>query len=378
MKIKTYILLSLFWFSRVEAHDVNSFQDVNYTFDAKKNLAAANSFHFLRSYVDYFYLLIQTNESRLKSFKYLSAYHGWCVGDAHAENFGVLMQKDQTSLFSMNDMDDFGPCPVVYDIYRLMVSSYLYNPNVNIEKIRDSYLLGLNQDIQAEQNLRPDQVKKLFEESKLRGLVPNPKKILQEQFIRTPEMSELSTSEKVQVKQILDQAGLGLSSAFEMKDIISTSKVGGGSGGLLRFEILISDEGSLIHIELKEEVRPSIYPVATSEIPDTSVRIKHALSIEQGPLASKLYSSVLLNGRHMLVRPQFYGNRGATLSGSANSEDEKLIDYEAYILGRLHTKNSQNISEYVKQIKNTSIQMLSEDTKNMAVVFETRFKEIKK
>jgi len=34
------------------------------------------------------------------------------VGDAHPENFGTLLQKDGTSVFTVNDVDDSGPCPL--------------------------------------------------------------------------------------------------------------------------------------------------------------------------------------------------------------------------------------------------------------------------
>src|SRR5689334_23290260 len=62
-------------------------QDVEYTFSVSKSNQADDAFHFLRSYVDYFYLVTAKNQKNLRVGS-LQGFGGWCVGDAHAENFG--------------------------------------------------------------------------------------------------------------------------------------------------------------------------------------------------------------------------------------------------------------------------------------------------
>ena len=159
------LLMSLSAFAKTP-----EFKDVPYTFDQEKNQAAADSFHFLRSYVDYFYLLISKNQSQLKVFNQFQKITGSCVGDAHAENFGLLIQKDQTSQFTMNDMDDSGPCPVAYDLYRLLASSRLYNKDIQIDGIVSSYRDGLkNKPIQV-----PKSIQTMITDSQKKGASVNP------------------------------------------------------------------------------------------------------------------------------------------------------------------------------------------------------------
>src|SRR5262245_7976394 len=79
-------------------------KDVPYHFDQSKLAAAEDSFHFLRSFVDYFYLLVKGNTSAFKVFPSTEHVSGWCVGDAHPENFGVVLLQDGQPLFTMNDM----------------------------------------------------------------------------------------------------------------------------------------------------------------------------------------------------------------------------------------------------------------------------------
>lgn len=351
-----------------------NFQDVLYTFDAQKNQAAEDSFHFLRSYVDYFYLLIKANKSHLQAFNKLSNVSGWCVGDAHAENFGVLIQKDQSSLFTMNDMDDFGPCPVALDLYRFMVSTKLYDKNIQLDLILRSYLSGLKNDHYP----KPDSIKMLLEKSQEKGTGINPKKVSSDRIVRESSMSEVSVKEKDQILFALNQIELGLTKNYKVLDLISTRKIGGGSGGLLRYEILITDNNHLIQLELKEEIIPSIYPVATAVIPQFSERLQKAINLEQGPMASSLYNSLQLNGRSMLIRPRFSGNMGISLKGNSKSENTEIIYYEAYTLGVIHSRSLINTKEYIKLIKDIKIKDLESDVQGMGKLFDIKFNQLKK
>ena len=115
-----------------------------YSFDLQKLAESKTSFHFLRSFVDYFYLTIAQNNKTLGVTKHFSQYSGKCVGDAHPENFGFLFQNDGNPLFTMNDIDDFGPCPMAYDIFRLLTASYLVDSKLSAETLLNAYLFGLS------------------------------------------------------------------------------------------------------------------------------------------------------------------------------------------------------------------------------------------
>ena len=256
-QLKIIVTAGVLIFTAIAEAKSSNFKDVSYSFDTEKNKAAKDSFHFLRSYVDYFFLLVNQNKSDLKAFNQVASFSGWCVGDAHAENFGALVQKDQTTVFTVNDMDDFGPCPVGFDLYRLMVSSKLYDKNIDLDQIAKNYILGLkNSSVEM-----PDCIKKLIDKSINKGLEVSAKKISSNKIIRDSIMTEVGASDEQQILNGLNQQDLGLSKNYKIIDLVSTHKIGGGSGGLFRYEVLISDHDKLIHLELKEEEKPSIYPV---------------------------------------------------------------------------------------------------------------------
>jgi len=348
-------------------------QDVNYVFDQQKNAAAKDAFHFFRSYVDYFYLIIQANSSNLKAFHKLSSFDGWCVGDAHPENFGFLVQKNASTLFTMNDMDDFGPCPIADDLYRLLVSSRLYDKNISMDQILKSYLSGLN----SESVLMPESLVKLFDKSQKNGTQTNPKKIASGKIIRDSEMTEVDPDTKNEILSALQKARLGLGQNFRIADLVLTSKIGGGSGGLSRYEVLIDDSGLMTHLELKEQVRPSIYPVANAPIPETELRIQKAIQLEQGPNASPVYTSVQIKGLDMLARPRYSGNVGVNLDDNSVAINEEIIGYEAFALGQIHSRSLAQNGEYQNAIKNLSSTDIDSDVKAMTHLFAQVFEKIK-
>ena len=250
--------------------------DVSYQFDHDKLKAANDSFHFLRTFVDYYYDLFPANLNNLHVTANVSAFSGWCVGDAHPENFGALIDENGNAIFSMNDMDDAGPCPIAYDFLRLLVSSRLYSPKLDINKVIISYQDGLTGAVKS----APDYVKSLLKDSANLGETIDPKdldssgKLLK----RKKDSNEVDSSTRLII--IRDLQAFFTSKEFvndgiKVLDMFSTSKVGGGSGGLLRYEVLCSRaDGELLHLELKELTTPAIAQVATDSIPDQKSRYR--------------------------------------------------------------------------------------------------------
>ncbi|MBC7419817.1 MAG: DUF2252 family protein [Bdellovibrio sp.] len=349
----------------------SNLQEISYTFDQQKNQSAKNVFHFFRAYVDYFYLTIQANKSNLAAFEKASFFTGWCVGDAHPENFGFLIQKDNSAIFTINDMDDFGPCPVIYDLYRLMVSSRLYDEKIKLDQILKSYLSGLN----SEQESMPSELFKLLNKSQKNGTQFDSKKIDSGKIIRNFGMTEVNSNTKNEISTALKNAQLGFSKNFSLVDLVQTRKAGGGSSGLLRYEILIDDDNQFTHLELKEQVKPAIYPVATDPIPDTEFRIQKAIQFEQGPMALPIYGSVKINSLGMLVRPHYTGNIRFNLSDNSVAINEKIISYEAYTLGQIHSRSVKQNDEYQKTIKNLNAADIENDVQAMINLFKQVFKK---
>lgn len=335
-------------------------KDVPYEFDSEKVQAAKNSFHFLRSFVDYYYLLIKENKDQLPEINSRWNTIGWCAGDAHPENFGILIGENNFRSFTINDWDDSGPCPVYLDLFRLLVSSKLYDSHLNLDEIISAYKLGFtggNFD-------QPTVVQNMFPDSVAKGSKFNPKKVIGEKFVRSSEMTEVSSD----VKNTIEKA-IG----FSILDIVKTSKVGGGSGGLVRFEVLVKVDGVLTQLELKNEIEPGITPVASSKIPSNSERFKKSFFYFGTNNISKFYQLISINDQDFLVRPRFYGNVGVNLSDAIDFKPASLISYEAFILGNLHAKSVS--SENFGDIEASKIK---DEVDAFVNKFQSKFDELKK
>lgn len=348
-------------------------QEPPYVFDSQKLEAADDSFHFLRSFVDYFYLTFKENPQEFLSIQTLTSTSGWCVGDAHPENFGFLIQDDGSTLFTMNDLDDSGPCPLGVDLFRFLVSSKLYNQNIDTHAVLDAYVSGLKKMTTIPSPAFLD----LQEKSIKKGKQVDRDKISGTQIIRDSKSVELS---KVQfdllTSFILDQLKAEFPKNAKVIDAISTSKIGGGSGGMLRYEILVDTSGDLLHLELKEETRPAIYPIATDPIPETFDRLKESLKVIFGKKRSVFYKPLNFQNRTFLLRPRFSGNRGVKLDKNSFEDNRDFILVEANTLGRIHAE-SENTKEWIQKIEGINIQDLEFDVKTMLDFLERKFRDLK-
>lgn len=272
------LVINLFCFGAFAKSDNTlNLSDINFPFEQSKVDASADSFHFLRSFVGYYYGLISKNSSVLNITTKTSRTPGWCVGDAHAENFGILIQENSSVLFTMNDLDDSGPCPVAYDFLRILVSSRLYLPSVNIEDLVKSYKDGLS----GNKTNIPSSIISLAKDAQQKGLNISLKKIVGDKLKRNDDTSEVSSNLRQTIVAHLEST-YG-AERLKVLDIVSTSKIGGGSGGLQRYEVLVkNDNNLLLLLELKELVEPSIAIVKTAEIPAQDQRIKEGLQMTQG------------------------------------------------------------------------------------------------
>jgi hypothetical protein len=367
MKIeRLLIILCTFWLNIANAE----LSDIAYQFDMQKVSVSGDSFHFLRSFVEYYYALISANKNQLNLSK-ISSFSGWCVGDAHPENFGIVLQNNLSPMFTMNDMDDFGPCPVAYDLLRLLVSSRLYLSNIDINPILDSYKQGL-----AGGNMTvPPAVQIMINSAGAAGSRVEPKKINGNSFIRKSSMREVTTEEKRVITDNIES--LYKAEGLKIIDLVATSKSGGGSGGLLRYEVLCTVKDQLLHLELKELVAPSITPVATAVIDEQSDRMKTALTVEQGKNFSHYYDVLTIIGKEMLLRPRFAGNIGVDLSISNEQENTKIIVFEAYVLGRIHAESVQ-VSSYLTSLRGISLEQIESDVVALTNLFNRKYNTLQK
>jgi len=379
-KNKTLVMsVIIMLFSNMVFGQTAALEDINYNFDQTKVEASKDSFHFLRSFVDYYFGVIAKNSNSLHTAKIAGGLGGWCVGDAHAENFGVLLQEKfgaliqsgNSVLFTMNDMDDSGPCPVVYDILRLIVSSRLYLPGIDTQELLKSYTDGLT----GKRATAPNAIDSMTKDALKAGLEISPKNLNGKLLKQKSEMNEVDTSTRAIITSQLQEAYKDEN--LIILDMLSTMKVGGGSGGLLRFEILITnDKKQMIHLELKELVTPSIAPVASTTIPDQGQRIQKTLEIVQGKEFSHYYNVLVIQDKKMLLRPKFSGNLRLSLSDFSDKVNLEIINFEAYVLGGIHA-NSVDVGSYLNMLNSISPKDWEDDISSFVNLFNKKFSELK-
>lgn len=367
-----HILLTAFLCGEVFA-GTPLIKEPQYTFDPTKLAVAESPLKFLRSYVDYFYLLLMDNKNSFLSLNDWQSVQGWCVGDAHPENFGAVLLQDGTSIFTMNDLDDGGLCPVGLDFLRLAVSSNLALKDISIESFRAVYLKGLR----GETYPMPDAVSELLIKSAKKGQGSSSKKIKDNKIVRDSETIEVSEKEKQGIALALTQLGYLLAPRAKLLDVVASRKTGGGSGGLIRYEVLIDKAGEKLHLELKQQVRPAIYPVLLGDIPEVGQRISKGVLYTQGSGSSRFYVGLNVEGREMLMRPLFSGNKGLEIAEYPEAAARQIVYFEAYTLGQIHARSLSDKQVWIKKVEGLSLNSLTNDVTLLTNHFVEKFKALK-
>lgn len=375
-------------------------QDIPYDFgrDLEKLNATNDSFHFLRAYVDYFYSLVFVNQRSLPIMRAAGLVPGWCVGDVHPENFGVLIMGNGANLFTINDMDDSGHCPIVLDMFRLMISTRLYegvaskttsptakvfdeDSTVKLEKMIEFYLQGLRRKtIEI-----PDSIKKMAGKSRERGIFPNPSRISGTRILRDFYMREVTPEQIQQIKAGLASLNGVLSPRATILDMVATRKIGGGSSGLLRYEILMNNGGTPLHLEMKKLIAPAVSFMRTQEIPPASERITNTQWTTQGLDPSPWFKGVTVRDQEFIVRPKFWGNIGfdlqidleKPLDDKTLKENREVIYFEAYMLGFIHSRSVQQPEAWINLVSKIQPKVWKQDVETMSQHFIEKFNKIK-
>lgn len=313
-------------------------RDVNYTFDSTVLSNVKDSFHLLRTFVDYYYLLAKNNPDGIDVLK-TNPQLGFCLGDPHPENFGIVLNDQNAAQFTINDYDDSGPCPLAIDFLRFLVSIDLYDPSIELNPLYASYLQGLLGPSQFE---APDYIKSLAIDSQNLGLEPQKKSVHKKRFTRDAGEEEVNEQERQFIDSTL--AGFGNSiPRFKVLDYLKYVKASGGSHGKMRYRALLETEVGVREVELKEEGSPGTSPFYPSPAPTELTRIIGAFNLGLGSNRSKFYSSTASDdGRFFLVRPRFAGDKAIKLEKLSSAETTEVLKYEAFVLGQLHARSFSN------------------------------------
>jgi len=356
-------------------------QDTEYNFSTEKIQNSKSTFFFLRSFVDYFYLIAEQNQKNLPTLYSMTKHISFCAGDAHPENFGYVIQNNPTkTIFSINDMDDSGYCPIIFDLFRFMSASKIYKDDVSMNQIYDSYLSGLKENAMD----TPLYLSKLKNESLKKGQLPSQKKIDNKKIKRTNSTTEVSNDIQLliisKIKKIYPQ--------LKLIDIVEKSKVGGGSAGLTRYELLMSDSktNQLLILELKKQITPALYPISKAN-PNSShtnqlkidQRIKLTLNLEQGRSHSLFYNTLKLNEDEFLVRPLFSGDLGLELNDVPSEELQAVYNYEAYTLGQFHKRSlGHHSKKFISEMSQLNKNAFFTDIEKMSQFMTIKLKNLKK
>lgn len=339
-------------------------RDIRYHFDQEKVHAASDVYEFTTSFAEYFYALLNHNRGNLSTVADLQSEEAWCAGDAHPKNFGALILSDGDSVFTLNDMDDAGPCPVVMDLLRFLLTAQLAEAKVRPEELVANYLDGVSG---APASI-PKAVNALLQQSRNAGTPPTPEDLEKSgmRLKRTGKSREVTGGEGSELRLLMQT----LVPDHQVLDIYAKEKIGGGSNGVLRFEILLQGPSALLHLELKGQPGPAIQVVAPSPVPEQSERIRRTIELEMGAKASPLYRVVKVGGQDMLLRPRFNGNIGVKLSAG----DKKVwLKHEAFQLGYFHSQTLKSPGRWVSAVRQES---WSADVQSLKSHFRQKFKDV--
>jgi hypothetical protein len=338
-----------------------------------------SSFYLMRSFVTSFYFKLTQDLSLTPEMKRALGEYGWIFGDAHPENFGILLNDKGHAHFTFNDYDDNAYAPLVWDLIRFLTSIKLNNPTENLDAIISSYRQGLEEN----DYLLPKNIKELLAKAEMDGQYPQHKFVddKNEKIIRSKYTDELSTSLSQDLNNALDKA-YGHDYG-KIVDGVITERTQGGSGGLNRYQVLIKlknkdgSDSKLVLIEFKEMIIASPAHFIDIKQPDFVERIQLSLKYTQGEKASRFYSVQQVGRMVMLMRPRFEGNIGISLDHFKNDDQSKLLQTEALLLGVLHSNSANNLSSYKKALNQVGNKELISFSQTMAEYFDDLFKSLK-
>src|SRR5262249_21280915 len=153
--------------------------------------------------------------------------------DAHLENFGVMLDDQKDPVFTMNDMDDAGPCPLYADLLRFVVASELSDEDINLGDVLDSYALALTGQEQPLSNTA-EALARLASGAEFPDphLLDGP-----HHFKREPGIGEPTAAQARAAQAALTNM---FGPSVRVLDEVSLTKDSGGSGGLLRLRAFVN------------------------------------------------------------------------------------------------------------------------------------------
>ncbi|MCB9025968.1 MAG: DUF2252 family protein [Bdellovibrionaceae bacterium] len=327
-------------------------------------------FMFFRSFVAYYYLtakeMLSTKELDMPQYFYDESssqdYWGWCAGDAHPDNFGAMfITGTNKPVFTINDPDDAGYCPLSLDILRFLTGVLLYEEDYNLVPVLESYQSGVLGKYREFSKPVNKLLKKAYEKgTELKdGDFKNgdPKSRRLERNLDDFVVSEISHLEKQDLIAFVESK---LSAKATLLDAIKFYKTDGGSGGLYRYKLLLDLEQKPFIIELKAIDSPGVVGFSENQL-EAVDRFTTTFTMEYGALPQFPYSvheiepNTNLEFHKIYVRPRWSGNQKISLEDFSGKPDSisDIIKDEAYVLGLLHGRSPND--KYKTAVENLDV-----------------------
>lgn len=166
----------------------------------------------------------------------------FCVGDPHPDNFGFIQFENRVR-YVVNDFDDAGFGPSVFDILRYLVALDLIGDTELVSSAATTFETGLGQQ-QTALNLSKDLFKDLGR--KRRKLIKKFTDGKNRFRLNDSDLFELPSNEKT----IWQETFQGLFSTFahsgdyRVHDVVQRRKTSGGSAGQRRYYVLVEEKRS--------------------------------------------------------------------------------------------------------------------------------------
>jgi hypothetical protein len=394
----------------------------------KAKIAAGNEdenplFRFLRAFVPFYHDLYNQKKKdlgKLLGDKDIGDIQGFCVGDAHPENFGVLVNRDKKPRFSMNDVDDCGQGYVAADVLRFFTACRIgvSLKDKEFDAVISAYKLGISDGKGNDPPKCPDVEKMLEKKSKAwAGDVPLPK----DQFGKKTGGLHIKPDEDMKVELLTgNDADKDIFKRLRKEvarrcydnttdddiefDAVRVDRDYGGSGGLERFLTVscakkdtLKDENILV-LEFKQITLPGVFPLGF-EHRSHEDRLNQAFDVEVDGKYPKMYQvwesdwdpewdtsprkpspREIFQGywpqastfnKTYLLRPRYEALKGIKLKAKDPKKQVDLpsvVVYEAYALGQIHL--AADNKDWIKAAKKIDNSDWVKATEAMVTLFD--------
>ena len=322
----------------------------------RKVRKASSPLKFFRAFPPLYYRLFDLKKDSLPSqIKKATAYPGWCAGDAHPENFGVLVGEGHHAQFALIDLDDSGPCTIVADLLRFLVAAKQSLPESpdgrdTLGRLLDAYFDGVEGRVKLSAP-----VKKILSDAEQKLEFNEELRVYEDQL-------ELTASVSLKEKQSLIKLLSSIYGPVSQFEATRYAKNSGGSAGVLRYRVRFKTKSEIIVLELKTVGRPAVFfereggsaPSSDPTMVDPIQRVRQALAFTAPEGRSKHFQVKQLEKIPMLISPRYRGIRSIELERDSDGfgrDALRILRDEAAVLGSLHSRSRHRTSEYLRDLR---------------------------